>query len=103
MATHKSALKRARQSVKRQARNKTRKSEIAALTKKLLSSPADEAQKLLSLVQKKGWQSQPQRHPPLENRGPQSFTPGEKIIQRTLERSSRNSFLATQAILMLPM
>lgn len=52
MATHKSALKRARQSVKRQTRNKTRKSSVAALVKKVLAAPKDEAVKLLSQLQK---------------------------------------------------
>lgn len=53
MATHKSALKRARQTVKRTARNKKRKNDIATLVKKVLASPQDEAQKLLKEVQKK--------------------------------------------------
>lgn len=53
MATHKSALKRARQSVKRQHRNKRTKTDIATLVKKFIAAPQAEAGKLLKDVQKK--------------------------------------------------
>ncbi|MCP5464848.1 MAG: 30S ribosomal protein S20 [Deltaproteobacteria bacterium] len=53
MANHKSALKRHRQNLKRNARNKSIKAELHTLTKKFLNAPKEEATKLLSLLQSK--------------------------------------------------
>ena len=53
MATHKSAIKRYRQSLKRNARNRAVKAEIATLTKKLSSAPAAEKAALVKKVQSK--------------------------------------------------
>ena len=53
MANHKSAIKRHRQSVKRNARNRADKSEIWTLTKKLLAAPKEEASKLFVTLQGK--------------------------------------------------
>lgn len=53
MANHPSALKRSRQSLKRRARNRVRKGEISSLTKKLLSAPKAEAEKLAKTLQSK--------------------------------------------------
>lgn len=53
MATHKSAIKRNRQSLKRQARNKAKKSDILTLSKKLTSAPQKEKVEIFKLVQKK--------------------------------------------------
>lgn len=53
MANHPSALKRNRQSIKRKARNRARKSEIHTLTKKVMNATAEEAPTLLKLLQSK--------------------------------------------------
>jgi len=53
MATHKSAIKRHRQSEKRNERNRSAKSELTTLTKKVLAATKDEAQKLLTFLQSK--------------------------------------------------
>ena len=53
MATHKSAIKRNRQSIKHRARNEARKNEIRALSKKLASTPQKEKTEIFKLVQKK--------------------------------------------------
>lgn len=53
MANHKSALKRHRQSVKRNTRNKAMKSEILTLTNKLLKASKEEAAELFKKVQGK--------------------------------------------------
>lgn len=53
MATHKSAIKRYRQSEKRNERNRSAKSEITTLTKKVLAATQEEAQKLLTFLQSK--------------------------------------------------
>lgn len=52
MANHPSALKRNRQSIKRRARNRVRKNDIATLVKKIKAAPA-EAGKLASELQSK--------------------------------------------------
>lgn len=53
MANHKSAIKRNRQSIKRNVRNRAKKSEIFTLTKKVLSAPKEEAQEILKALQSK--------------------------------------------------
>lgn len=53
MATHKSAIKRYRQSEKRNERNRSAKSELATLTKKVLNATKEEAQKLITSLQSK--------------------------------------------------
>lgn len=51
MANHKSAIKRHRQSLKRNERNRARKSEIWTLTKKVMAAPKEEAVVLLKTLQ----------------------------------------------------
>jgi len=51
MANHKSALKRHRQSLKRNTRNRSLKSEIWTLTKKVTSAPKTEAVALMQQLQ----------------------------------------------------
>ena len=53
MATHKSAIKRYRQAEKRNERNRSAKSELTTLTKKLIAGTKDEAAKLLAILQSK--------------------------------------------------
>lgn len=53
MATHKQAIKRHRQSVKRRARNRSAKSEISTLAKKLLKVSKEEALELIKTLQSK--------------------------------------------------
>jgi small subunit ribosomal protein S20 len=53
MATHKSALKRHRQSLKRKQRNRAMKSEIHTLTKKVISASEEEAPTVLKALQSK--------------------------------------------------
>jgi small subunit ribosomal protein S20 len=53
MANHPSALKRNRQSIKRKARNKARKTEIHQLVKTLSTASKGDAQKLLPTLQSK--------------------------------------------------
>ena len=53
MANHPSALKRNRQAQKRRARNRTCKSEIATITKKLLQAPVAEVGKIAVSLQSK--------------------------------------------------
>ncbi len=53
MATHKSALKRHRQSVKRRTKNRAEKSDIRILTKKIVDASKSEAISLLKTLQSK--------------------------------------------------
>lgn len=53
MAEHKSALKRHRQSLKRNARNRQDKSEIWTLTKRLTAASKEDAGDVLKLLQSK--------------------------------------------------
>lgn len=53
MATHKSALKRHRQSLKRRERNRVKKAEIRTLKKKLAAASKDEAPALMKKLQSK--------------------------------------------------
>lgn len=53
MATHKSALKRHRQSVKRNQRNRSVKGELLSLTKRIISASKDEAMELVKTLQGK--------------------------------------------------
>ncbi|MBF0104474.1 MAG: 30S ribosomal protein S20 [Deltaproteobacteria bacterium] len=53
MATHKSAIKRHRQSLKRNARNRAVKAEIKTLTKRLGTASKEETPALLKKVQSK--------------------------------------------------
>lgn len=51
MANHKSAIKRYRQSLKRNTRNRQVKSEIYTFTKKVLNASKDEAENLFKQLQ----------------------------------------------------
>lgn len=53
MATHKSAEKRNRQTIKRNIRNRAIKSEIKALTKSVATAPKAEVVSLLRVLQSK--------------------------------------------------
>ncbi len=53
MANHPSALKRHRQSLKRRARNRSTKSEVQTMTKRLLTATKTEATALLQALQSK--------------------------------------------------
>lgn len=52
MATHKSAIKRNRQNLRHKTRNKAKKNETMALTKKVLRASKEEAVQLFKTLQK---------------------------------------------------